>query len=350
VKTLTLSQIAAWLNVSPPAVDKTLTGLATLEEATETELSFLGHERYLPALKATNAAAVIAHKRIKIPPGLAPVIIPVDDADLAMARILAEIAPPVPRPSGIDPMSRVDPAVKLGKNVAVGPFTVIGKNSVIGDNTVIHNGVSIGDDVVIGNDCEIFPNAVIRERITIGHRVILHACVVLGTDGFGYRWDGSKHAKIPQIGTVIIEDDVEIGSGTCVDRAKFGATRIGRGTKIDNLVQVGHNVKTGAHCIIVGMVGIAGSVTLGNGVVLGGHAALKDHITIGDGAIAAACAGILSDVAPKEIVSGAPALPHRQTLREQGAIRDLPELRVTVRKLEKIIAKLMEKEGSVPNT
>jgi UDP-3-O-[3-hydroxymyristoyl] glucosamine N-acyltransferase len=247
-------------------------------------------------------------------------------------------------------MSRVHPSAKLGANVAVGPFSVVGANTVIGDNTVIHNGVSIGDDVAIGKDCEIFPNAVIRERITIGDRVILHASSVLGTDGFGYRWDGTKHAKIPQIGTVVIEDDVEIGSGTCIDRAKFGATRIGKGTKIDNLVQVGHNVTTGAHCIIVGLVGIGGSVKLGNGAVLGGHAAIKDHVTIGDGAIAAACAGILADVNPKEIVSGAPALPHRQTLREQGAIRDLPELRVTVRKLEKTVAKLLENEGSAPNT
>lgn len=350
VKTLTLFQIAAWLNVPSPAVDKTLTGLATLEEATETELSFLGHERYLPALKTTKAAAVIAHKRIKIPQGITTPIIAVDDADLAMAKVLQEIAPPVPRPGGIDPLSKIDPTAKLGQNVAVGTFAVIGKNTVIGANTVIHNGVSIGDDVVIGKDCEIFPNAVIRERITLGDRVVIHACCVLGTDGFGYRWDGTKHAKIPQIGTVIIEDDVEIGSGTCIDRAKFGATRIGRGTKVDNIVQIGHNVQTGAHCIIVGMVGIGGSAKLGNGVVLGGHAGIKDHITIGDGAIAAACAGILSDVPPKQIVSGAPALPHRQTLREQGAIRDLPELRLTVKKLEKIIAAMMEKEGSAPNT
>jgi UDP-3-O-[3-hydroxymyristoyl] glucosamine N-acyltransferase len=224
--------------------------------------------------------------------------------------------------------------------VAVGPFACVGRNAHIGGGTVIHNGASIGDDVTIGQDCQIFPNVVIRERITIGNRVIIHAGSILGTDGFGYRWNGTEHVKIPQIGTVVIEDDVEIGSGTCIDRAKFGATRIGRGTKIDNLVQIGHNVQTGPHCIIVGQCGIAGSARLGAGVVLGGQSAVKDHIVIGDGAMAAACSGILADVKPGEIVSGAPAFPHRQSLREQGALRELPELRVTVRKLEKELARL----------
>ncbi len=143
---------------------------------------------------------------------------------------------------------------------------------------------------------------------------------------------------------MIIEDDVEIGSCTCIDRAKFGVTRIGRGTKIDNLVQIGHNVQTGPHCIIVGQTGIAGSARLGAGVVLGGQTAVKDHITIGDGVMAAACSGILADVEPGEIISGAPAFPHRQSLREQGAIRELPELRVTVRKLEKELARLKPPE------
>jgi UDP-3-O-[3-hydroxymyristoyl] glucosamine N-acyltransferase len=194
--------------------------------------------------------------------------------------------------------------------------------------------VVIGDDVTIGDDCQLLPHVVVRERITIGHRVIIHAGSVLGTDGFGYRWDGQKHRKIPQIGTVIVEDDVEIGSCVCIDRAKFDATRIGRGTKIDNLVQVAHNVQIGPHCIIVGQVGLAGSAKLGKNVVLGGQAAVRDHVTIGDGAMAAATAGIIEDVPPGAVVSGTPAFPHRQSLREQAALRRLPDLVVQVRKLQ----------------
>src|SRR5581483_1810630 len=179
--------------------------------------------------------------------------------------------------------------------------------------------------------------------ITIGNRVIIHAGSVLGTDGFGYRWDGTKQAKIPQIGTVIIEDDVEIGSCVCIDRAKFAETRVGRGTKIDNLVQIGHNVVIGPHCIVCGQAGMAGSVKLGAGVVLGGQSAVRDHITMGDGSMLAACSGVMDDVEPKQIISGLPALPHRQSLREQGALRRLPELITQVRKLQEEIEELKKR-------
>jgi UDP-3-O-[3-hydroxymyristoyl] glucosamine N-acyltransferase len=232
----------------------------------------------------------------------------------------------------------------LGEGVAIGPFVSIGNRTRIGSRSVIHAGCFIGDDVVIGNDCELFPNVTIRERITIGDRVVIHAGSVLGTDGFGYRWDGRRHAKIPQIGTIIIEDDVEIGSCVCIDRAKFSSTRVGKGSKIDNLVQIGHNVQIGPHCIIVGQVGLAGSVKLGAGVVLGGQAAVRDHISMGDGAMAAACSGVAEDVAPKQIVSGTPALPHRQSLREQAALRHLPEMRNEIRELQEKL-KSVAKDG-----
>ena len=222
----------------------------------------------------------------------------------------------------------------LGESVAVGPFVFIGERAHIGARTVLHAGVYVGDDVTIGEDCELFPNVTLRERLTLGKRVIIHAGSVLGTDGFGYRWDGSQHQKIPQIGTIIIEDDVEIGSCVCIDRAKFSTTHVGRGTKIDNLVQIGHNVQVGPHCIIVGQAGLAGSSQLGTGVVLGGQTAVRDHITIGDGAMAAACSAIAEDVEAKQVVSGTPALPHRQSLREQAALRRLPDLVVQVRKLQ----------------
>jgi UDP-3-O-[3-hydroxymyristoyl] glucosamine N-acyltransferase len=339
---VTLGQIAAVIgSAAPREADRRVSGIATLEEATEQELSFLGAEMYLPAFEKTKAAAVIVNRRLRLPVGKGPAVLLADDADLAVAKVLELFAPAIPRPpAGVDPSARVAKSAKLGDGVAIGPFAIVGERSIIGTGTIIHPGVSISDDVAIGANCEIFPNVTVRERITIGDRVIIHAGSVLGTDGFGYRWDGSKHQKIPQIGTVIIEDDVEIGSCVCIDRAKFSTTRIGRGTKIDNLVQIGHNVQVGPHCIIVGQAGLAGSVKLGAGVVMGGQSAVRDHVTMGDGSMVAACSGVAEDVEPRTVVSGLPALPHRQSLREQAAIRRLPDLVVQVRKMQEQLDEL----------
>jgi UDP-3-O-[3-hydroxymyristoyl] glucosamine N-acyltransferase len=347
VKTLALSRIAALLELpAPPGLDLPITGMAHIDEAGPTELTFLGQERLLPALGRSRAAAVIIDRRLKPAGPVRPALLPVADVDLALARVLAQFAPPVPRPQpGVDPAARVDATARLGQSVAVGPLAVIGPECVIGHRSVIHAGVVIGAGVEIGEDCELFPNVVVRERVTIGHRVVLHSGAVVGTDGFGYRWDGTQHVKIPQIGTVIIEDDVEIGSCSCVDRAKFGATRIGRGTKIDNLVQIGHNAQLGPNCMIVGQAGVAGSARLGAGVVMGGQAGVKDHTILGDGVRVAACAAVMADVPAGETVSGYPAFPHRQSLREQAALRDLPELRVLVRKLQKELAQLRAERG-----
>jgi UDP-3-O-[3-hydroxymyristoyl] glucosamine N-acyltransferase len=334
--TLTLSDIARILNCPAPAgASRAVGGIATLTEATESELSFLGSEKYLDEFAKTRAAGVIVHKRVKLPPDHGKSVLVVDDADLAVATILQHFAPPVPRPPvGRHHQAVVAPSASVGEGVRIGPNVFIGDGCRIGKNGVFHAGVYIGGEVSIGDDCEFFPNVVVRERVTIGHRVILHAGAVIGSDGFGYRWDGKQQQKIPQIGTVIIEDDVEIGSCSCIDRAKFAATRIGRGTKIDNLVQIGHNVTVGPHCIIVGQAGIAGSVTLGAGVVLGGQCAIRDHVTMGDASAVAGCSGVAEDVDPKTIVSGLPALPHRQSLREQAALRRLPDLVVQIRKLQ----------------
>jgi UDP-3-O-[3-hydroxymyristoyl] glucosamine N-acyltransferase len=339
----TVAEIASLLNVPVRGGDgsREVSGVASLEDAKPSDISFLSSDAFLPQFDATDAAVVIVQKRVKLPANVKPVILIVDDADLAMARVLELFAPPVPRPAaGIDPSARISRDAVIGDGAAIGSYVVIGPRSRVGRRSVIHAGVVISDDVLIGDDCELFPNVVIRERVTIGDRVIIHAGSVLGTDGFGYRWDGTKHAKIPQIGTIIVEDDVEIGSCVCIDRAKIGATRIGRGTKIDNLVQIAHNCNLGAHCIIVGQAGCAGSVTLGNGVMLGGQCAVRDHSTLGDGAMVAACAGVAEDVEPKAIVSGIPALPHRQTLREQAALRRLPDLMAQFRKLQEEVEKL----------
>jgi UDP-3-O-[3-hydroxymyristoyl] glucosamine N-acyltransferase len=336
----TLADIAGMLHLPAPAdpavAAREVSGIATLAEAGPDDLSFLGSDSYLKQFATTRAAAVIVQKRVKLPrEGVTTPVFVVDDADLAVAKILEMFAPPVPRPpAGTDGSAHVAVSAALAAGAAIGPNVVIGERCSIGADTVLHANVVIGDDVSIGDRCEIFPGVVIRERVTIGHRVIIHAGSVLGTDGFGYRWDGTRHVKVPQIGTVVVEDDVEIGSCVCIDRAKFSTTRVGRGTKIDNLVQVGHNVQIGPHCIVTGQVGLAGSVTLGAGVVLGGQSAVRDHVTMGDGSMVAACSGVAEDVEPKMIVSGLPALPHRQSLREQAALRRLPDLVAQVRKLQ----------------
>jgi UDP-3-O-[3-hydroxymyristoyl] glucosamine N-acyltransferase len=340
---MALREIAALLGCAAPATDVRITGVAALDEAGPQDISFITSESYLKAFKASHAGAVLVQKKIPIGTDPHPIALLVDDADLALVKVLEAFAPPVPRPPrGTDATARVDQTASVGKDASIGAYSIVGARSRIGAETVIHPHVYISDDVEIGENCEIFPNVTIRERIQIGSRVIIHAGSVLGTDGFGYRWDGTKQAKIPQIGTVIVEDDVEIGSCVCVDRAKFSVTRIGRGTKIDNLVQIAHNVTIGPHTVIAGQAGLAGSATLGAKVVLGGQVALRDHVQVGDGAMIAACAAVANDVAAGEVVAGMPALPHRQALREQAAIRRLPDLVVQVRKLEEAIKRLDE--------
>jgi UDP-3-O-[3-hydroxymyristoyl] glucosamine N-acyltransferase len=333
----TLGDIARLLEVGAPAGYEgvAIGGLAMLSEAGPGDLSFLGSDKYLRAFRASKAAAFLVGRRVKLPGDHGRAVLVVEDADLAMAKVSEAFAPPVPRPAvGIDPAARVDATASVGRDVRVGHNVVIGAGARVGDRTVLHANVFVGDRTVVGADCELFPNVVVRERCTLGDRVVIHAGSVLGSDGFGYRWDGQRHAKVPQIGTVVVEDDVEIGSCVCIDRAKFGATRVGRGTKIDNLVQVAHNVVTGPHCLIIGQAGMAGSVTLGAGVILAGQCAVKDHVTMGDRSILGPCSGLLDDVEPGQMVSGIPAVPHRQRLREEAALRHLPELRVQVRKMQ----------------
>ncbi|MDQ3440954.1 MAG: UDP-3-O-(3-hydroxymyristoyl)glucosamine N-acyltransferase [Planctomycetota bacterium] len=345
---LTLTEIAALLHVpTPPGLgDRAVTGMASLAEAGPGELSFLGSDAYLKHFATTKAGAVIVQKRVKLPrDGVQPTpVFVVDDADLAVAKILEHFAPPVPRPPvGRHASAFVAPSASVGNGARIGFNVFVGDDCRIGDNVMLHPGVYVGAGVDVGDGCELFPNVVLRERVRVGKRVVIHAGTVIGTDGFGYRWDGTRHAKVPQIGTVVIDDDVEIGSCVCIDRAKFGTTRVGRGTKIDNLVQIAHNVQIGPHCIIVGQAGLAGSVTLGAGVVLGGQSALRDHITMGDGSMVAGCAGVAENVDAKMIVSGLPALPHRQSLREQAALRRLPDLVAQVRKLQEEIEALKKK-------
>jgi UDP-3-O-[3-hydroxymyristoyl] glucosamine N-acyltransferase len=338
----TLADIAQLLQV-PLQGDgsKCMQGVASLEDAGPDEISFISSGTFLRQFGATRAAAVIAARKVKLPEVGGPAILVVDNADLAVAKVLELFAPPVPQPPmGIDAGARVACSAQIPATASIGPFVVLGERSRLGERCIIHAGCYIGSDVSIGDDCQIFPSVVIRERITIGSRVIIHAGSVIGSDGFGFAWDGSKLAKIPQIGTVIIEDDVEVGSCTCIDRAKFGETRIGRGAKLDNLLQIAHNVKIGQHCVIAAQTGIAGSSVIGAGSMLGGQSAVRDHVTLGNRVMVAACAGVADDYESNSVLSGIPAMPHRQSLREHKAVRRLPELIAQVNKLQEEIEKL----------
>ncbi len=339
-----LSDIARVLGVEiDPATDRAIARVANLEEAREDDLSYIGSDRFVERFATSKACVVIAPHALTLPVTPA-MIIRVADSELAIGKVLELMAPRLtPSAPGIHPTAVIAPGVQFGQDVSIGPNVCVASGARIGDRTVLRANVVIDQGCVVGHDCVFHSNVVLREFVEVGNRVTIHAGSVLGTDGFGYRWNGKEHVKIPQIGTVVIEDDVEIGSCTCIDRAKFGQTRIGRGTKIDNLVQVGHNVKTGAHCILCGQVGVAGSTVLGNGVVMGGGSAARDHVKIADGTMVAARGGIGSDTSPGEILAGYVGTPHKQWLREQAAIHKLPELIKTVRALEAEIEKLKSK-------
>ncbi len=344
---ITLGHIASALGqTAPPGVETVISGVNSLADAQPGEISFLASDQFLKQAVASQASALLVGRKINATSDIKAVVLRVDNVDLAMAKVLQLFAPPSPGPAaGIDPSARIAPDVSVPADAAIGPFVSIGRNVTLGTRCILHPGVVIGEDVTVGDDCVFHANVVVRDRITIGNRVVIHAGSILGTDGFGYAWDGKQHVKIPQIGTVIIEDDVELGSCTCIDRAKFGATVIGRGTKIDNLVQVAHNVKIGPNCIMAGQAAIAGSTTLGAGVIMGGAASIRDHVTIGDGVMLAARSGVVEDLPAKGIYSGAPALPHRQSLREQAAFRKLPELMVQLRKLQEQLGPFLKNNG-----
>lgn len=336
---LTTREIAEWVGGelcgAPEAV---ITGVAGVRDARPGEITFLAHPRYLAALRGSAATAVlVARDFAESLPG--KILIRVDNPSRAFTRVVEKMVPPPPRPvPGVDPTARVATTARLGEGVCIQAYVVIESGAVIGARTVIGAGSFIGQDTVIGEDCHIYPRVTIRERTRIGHRVILHPGVVLGADGFGFETVQGELQKIPQVGAVEIGDDVEIGANSCVDRGRFGTTRVGRGTKIDNLVQIGHNCVIGEHCIICAGTGIAGSVVVGNRVTLAGQVGVAGHLTIGDGAIIGAQAGVAQDVPPGAVMLGAPAEPHMKFKRSVAALQHLPELMKRVRELEKQLA------------
>lgn len=323
-------------------------GIAPLAEATGEELSWCSSERYLRALERTRAACVLLQD------GLASVgsaaIIRVPDVDLALTRVLTQIEPPKEAfAAGVDPAARVHPSASVD-GAQVGPWVHVGEGSRVGVGTRLLAGAYVGAEVSIGRDCTIWPGVVIRERTEIGDRVILHPNVTIGADGFGYLQREGRHVKIPQVGRVVIEDDVEIGANSTVDRARSGATRIGRGTKIDNLVQVGHNCVIGENCVIVALTGIGGSSVLNRNVMVAGHVGIADHARIGEGSMIAAMSGVSGHVPQGVVYHGNPAVENQRYLRGLMAIRRLPRLAeqvmALVRRVERLEASANDSERS----
>ncbi len=335
----TLAQVAAWVDGTVRgSADTRIAGVSGIEDAGPDEITWLADASYFPRLSKSRAGAVLVPSDCGPTPMSA---ILCKRPSVAVIAVFERFAPPVPSPPpGVHPTACVAESARLGKDVAVGPHVVIGERAIIGERTILDANVFVGDDTTIGADCRLWPGVVVRERCELGDRVILHANTTIGADGFGYEFVDGRHVKIPQIGTVIIEADVEIGSGCSVDRAKFGATRIGAGTKIDNLVQVAHNVRIGPGCILISQCGIAGSARLGRGVVLGGKVGIGDHVELGNGVQVAACSCVSKNFPAGTRAVGLPAVDHETWIRERSKIRRLPQMAEQLKDLTRRVDRL----------
>ncbi len=319
-----------------------------LEDAGPGDVSFYANRRYRAAFEATRAGAVIVEPGETAPAG--KTLLRVRNAYLAFAKISTLFHPPREAVPEIAPEAVVHPTARVHPSAQVMPLALVGPGAEVGARTVLFPGVVIGADSRVGDDCVLHANVVVRERCVVGNRCILQPGCVVGSDGFGFAFDpegeegsGPRHYKVPQAGNAVVEDDVELGANSCVDRGTLGSTVIRRGAKLDNLVQIGHNVEVGPLSILAGQVGIAGSTKLGMGVVCGGQVGIVGHLEIGDGVRFGAQSGVINDVPAGETWSGYPAGPHAPWLREMAAVHRLPDLVKQVRELERRLEQL-EKE------
>jgi len=319
-----------------------ISGVSGIMEAKAGDITFVSSAKYLEQARESKAACIIVKEPI---PDLNTSQLCMPNPYYAFAKAIECFYPGPTFQAGINDLAVVSSRISLGKNISVYPFAFLSDEVSIGDGTIILPGVFVGEKTKIGKQCVIHPNVVIREGVSIGDRVIIHSGTVIGSDGYGYTFEKGEHYKIPQVGGVIIEDDVEIGSNVSIDRATLGNTVIGRGTKIDNLVQIAHNVKIGEKSLIMALTGIAGSSEVGSYVTIGGHAGIADHTVIESGTMIAAMSGLFGHVA-KGVYSGAPAIRHKDWLRSQILFAKLPEMNKRIIELEKRINSL-EKGDSV---
>ncbi len=333
--------------------EQTVSGLAALADAQPSDLTFLSNPSYQPLLAQSKAGAAVVGKNVSDAP---MPLLKVDNPDLAFAQASILISPPPAHPApGIHPTAVVHESAVLGDQVSIGPYAVVEAHARIGNNTILYPQTYVGEGSVLGDDCILFPGVRILHQVTIGNRCLFQAGAIVGSDGFGYAWTGRGYFKIPQVGTVVIEDDVELGANVTIDRARFGETRIGMGTKLDNLVHIAHNVKLGPCCAFAAQVGIAGSAVIGSGVQMGGQAASVGHVKVGDGltilgqsAVSKSIPGRESGVTEKDklVWIDTPARPMGEFLKQQQNLKAAGKLRKTVKELEARLAKLeAEKNG-----
>ncbi len=313
----------------------TITSAADITRAQQGQVTQLTQTRYSQYLKDSTATACFVSTDFtveNVPEGMALLVCP--DPELSFIKAVECLHPTKQYKASISSQAAIHHTVKLGANLFVGQFSSIGENTVIGDNSVIFSGAFIGDNVTIGANCRIYPYAVIYDNAVLGNNVIIHSGAIIGADGFGYKFRNNAHVKVPQVGNVVIEDNVEIGANTCIDRGALGSTVIGMGSKIDNLVQIGHNNKVGKHVIMCGLTGVSGSCNIEDYAILAGSSGIADHVTIGQGSVVMARSGVAGNVLPGTQVFGSPAKEKKTAYKEQIAISKLPELIKKVKHLE----------------
>jgi UDP-3-O-[3-hydroxymyristoyl] glucosamine N-acyltransferase len=348
----TVGQLAALVEGSVDGDENIpIRGISSIEDAEDGDITFAETEKLLSSAGRSRASAVIAPVSVGESDltwsdgGYAKPLIRVKNPRFAFAQALRIFAPEPKVYRGIHPSAVIGEGCRFGKNASVHALAVVGDSVTLGDNCVVYPYAYLGDNVTVGDNCVIYPHVVLHDNTQIGSAVVIHSGSVLGTDGFGYMFIEDRHYKIPQIGRVIVEDDVEIGANVTIDKARTGSTRIGAGTKIDNLVHIGHNVTVGRNSVIVAQVGISGSVEIGSGVILAGQVGVKDHLKIGDGSIVAAKTGVIGDIPAQSFVSGMYGRPHGNEMRAQAVYGKLPEMARHIKDLEARLAAL-EKERS----
>ena len=342
---MTINELAAKLGaevVGPGTAE--IRGAAGINDARVGDVTYLSDQKHRNDLTACRASAVII-SRDMIGAGVGIPALVVKNPRYAFALTLGIFYDKPRQPGGISDRAVIGKNVILGAEPTIHPYAVIADGAKIGSRVTLYPGVYIGEHSIIGDDTLVYPNVSIREGVSLGCRVIVHSGTVIGSDGFGFVTEGGRHHKIPQVGGVIIEDDVEIGANCTIDRANMGHTIIRKGTKLDNLVHIAHNVTIGEHCILTGQVGIAGSTSLGNYVVIGGQSAISDHLTIGDRVMIGGGSGVSRSVEPGQAIAGYPAMPLREWLKAQVMLSKQPELKKLVAKLQERI-EILEKERS----
>jgi len=329
------SELALKINAELSGEDTEITCISPIEDIAEGSLTALLGKDISEDVYSSFASAFLIKKGSELRQD--KTYLAADDPELALVSAINALYPPKRKPAGVHPSACVSASAILKENVSVGANAYIGEEAEIGEGTQVYPGAVVGDGVKTGKDCIIYANVTIYDGCTLGDRVIIHSGSVIGSDGFGYYQKNGTNVKIPHIGSVVLEDDVEIGSNTSVDRGKFSDTVIGTGTKIDNLVQIAHNIKVGRHCIMAGQTGIAGSTTIGDYVMMGGRVGVGDHINICSKVMLAGYSGVMSDIEKPGIYAGAPLNTRKGWMREVALVRSLPEIVKRITELEKKI-------------